>query len=428
LPLLSSADFSSDALGVSTYATDDAVMLLQRGAALRAGRELRLPAATPLSLKLGGEVGGQNFWTAADLASLEQRQWPEYEDRTWNYKVDRPVKIVGWTEAGMTMATDPLDKYYTKCTWGDHPDLNSEGAITNPDADISDADVVLFYLPVFWRGAVLPRHKKEGQLWIATCAEALHRPVTRMDCSKALDKDFMAQFDGFAGYHGSFPELDPSIKLFTAYSDVPEVEQMRSAPPSGAVTLNADGSEFMTLTSSDCQTTDRGDWIKNLTARFEEQGRKDALLSYGRCYHNALEPSKECDENRQSWFDGWSNRCGARPLKLVSENTLESWYITEKIWDAFYEGTVPVYFGPPEIKELVPPDSIIYHGDFASPADLADYLLAFDEDKLAQKRAWKKLPVSEWGGYKHARQFSHVTLLPRICEFASAAKADAEAA
>lgn len=328
----------------------------------------------------------------------------------------------------MTMATSPLENYYTKCTWEDHPDLNEDGAITDPDADISDADVVLFYLPVFHRGAVLPRHKKKGQLWIATCAEALNRPESNMDCSYALDQEFMANFDGFAGYHGEFSRLDPSIKLFTAYSDPPQEDQMRAPPPSWAETLNTDGTGLMTLTSSDCETTDRGEWIKGLMKRFEEQGRGDILLSYGTCFHNAEEPSKECKENILSWFDGWSNRCASRPLKLVSENKLESWYITEKVWDALWEGSVPVYFGPPEVKSLVPPDSIIYHGDFASPADLADYLLEFDEEALAKKRAWKSLPVSEWGGFREAREFSHVTLLPRICEFAAKGKAKAEAA
>lgn len=427
LPRLGEADFSYGASSDSTYTPDDALVLLQRSAALRAAGGLHPPTPVAHSLKLGSRGGGRNFWTPFDMAQLQQRQWPEYEDGTWTYKVDRPVKIVGWTEAGMTMATSPLDRYYTNCTWGDHPDLNSRGAITNPDADISDADVVLFYLPVFHRGAVMPRHKKKGQLWIATCAEALHRPSTNMDCSYVLDKEFMAKFDAFAGYQGAFPQLDPTIKLFTTFSDIPEEEQMRSPPPPWAEKLNVNGSELMTFTSSDCETKDRHEWMQGLIDRLKEKSRESSLLSYGACFHNSEEPSKECQENRMSWFDGWCNRCGARPLKLVTENTLESWYITEKIWDAFYEGSVPVYFGPPEVKLLVPPDSIIYHGDFASPTDLADYLLAFDEKALAKKRAWKKLPVSEWGGYQHARQSSHVTVLPRICEFAATAKAKAEA-
>lgn len=422
LPRLGKADLSGD----STYTPDDSLMLLQRNAALRTGRELHPPTPVARSLMLGKDSSGRNLWTPFDMAQLERRQWPEYEDGTWSYKVDRPVKIVGWTEAGMTMATSPLERYYTNCTWGDHPDLNSEGAITNPDADISDADVVLFYLPVFHRGAVMPRHKKKGQLWIATCAEALHRPISNCDCSYALDKEFMSKFDGFAGYHGEFPELDPSIELFSTFSDMPEVKQMQAAPPSWAENMNADGSELMTFMSSDCKTNDRHDFMQALTDRFKEKSRENILLSYGACFHNAEEPSKECPENRVTWFDGWCNRCGARPLKIVTENTLESWYITEKVWDAFYEGSVPIYFGPPEIKLLVPPDSIIYHGDFASPTELADYLLAFDEKELARKLAWKKLPVSEWGGYQNARKLSHVTVLPRICEYAAKAKAEAE--
>lgn len=149
-------------------------------------------------------------------------------------------------------------------------------------------------------------------------------------------------------------------------------------------------------------------------------GRGDAILSYGHCFHNAEEPDpKTCD---QRWNDWWTNRCASRPFKLVAENTVEPWYVTEKLWDAFVEGSIPVYFGPAEVKKLVPPNSMLYAGDYDSPEALADALMSFSQEDFEKARAWKQLPVTEWGGYQEARKNSHTTLLPRLCEAGAAAK------
>lgn len=73
-------------------------------------------------------------------------------------------------------------------------------------------------------------------------------------------------------------------------------------------------------------------------------------------------------------------------------------------------------------QDMVPPGSIIYWGDYETPEALADYLLSFDAEKLAEARAWKTQPVGEWGGYANTRKFGHLTLLPRFCEAGTRAR------
>lgn len=52
---------------------------------------------------------------------------------------------------------------------------------------------------------------------------------------------------------------------------------------------------------------------------------------------------------------------------------LEGW-ITEKIFDCFFTGTIPLYLGAPDIQDLVPVDCFVDVRRFPTYADLADYV------------------------------------------------------
>lgn len=59
---------------------------------------------------------------------------------------------------------------------------------------------------------------------------------------------------------------------------------------------------------------------------------------------------------------------------LCFENTKFPGYITEKIFDAFFAGTIPVYLGAPDIASYVWPETFVDARRFASLADLGTYL------------------------------------------------------
>lgn len=54
-------------------------------------------------------------------------------------------------------------------------------------------------------------------------------------------------------------------------------------------------------------------------------------------------------------------------------------YVTEKLFDCFRAGCVPVYVGPREIADLVPPDCFVDGRAFATPASLDTYLRSIDD-------------------------------------------------
>ena len=65
---------------------------------------------------------------------------------------------------------------------------------------------------------------------------------------------------------------------------------------------------------------------------------------------------------------------------LAHENCRDlAGYVTEKLFDCFRAGCVPVYVGPKEIAELVPAGCFIDGRAFAGPADLDAYLRSVDD-------------------------------------------------
>ena len=58
-----------------------------------------------------------------------------------------------------------------------------------------------------------------------------------------------------------------------------------------------------------------------------------------------------------------------------------SGYLTEKLFDCFYAGTVPVYLGAPDIETLVPSGAFIDMRKFSSYEEMLDQLLALSEEE-----------------------------------------------
>jgi hypothetical protein len=87
---------------------------------------------------------------------------------------------------------------------------------------------------------------------------------------------------------------------------------------------------------------------------------------------------------------------------ICFENTAFPGYVTEKIFDSFVAGCIPVYLGAPDITEMIPPSSFIDARDFANFADLESYLRSMKpEDGLEYVAA-----AADFMGSKNAEHFT----------------------
>lgn len=229
------------------------------------------------------------------------------------------------------------------------------------------ADALLLHLPS--RNGVMPG-KRAGQKWVALSMESagnypelfdagmLDRFDIVMSYKRSADVPLLyfetASYGGFRREDIRVPQVeDPAPVLYLASNPVPE----------------------------------RDDYVRELS-------RFIAVDSYGQCLNNRdwreVEPGLDTGEPEQSLI-------AAYPFYLAFENCRSEDYVTEKLLRALAVGTVPIYRGAPNIKELLPdPDAIVATDDFETPAHLAAYLYRLLTDPSARNRhlAWRSRPWS----------------------------------
>jgi len=362
------------------------------------------------------------------MISVVASQFPVDDDSTdFHYDVSRPVKVVLWTPgvfADFNFIKHNVPNCDVVSAYGKQD--SAEGKVfkdvtNDPNFDISDADVVVFNMARLEKKKVLPQKKIPGQLWVAACWESRDYADGRGaigDCSMLDDEKAMEDMDVVASYD---KESD-----FPAFFTPPSEDQLRREAPdfgSNAGFMVNDGAAIATYTSSDCRSPWRNKWVRKLSKSLDDIHGAQSTLSYGECERNTVETKCTGSDaiQRTKLEDVWSgqaNRCMARPLAFVAENSNTPWYVTEKVWNALATGAVPVYYGAPEVKEILPPNSVILATDYSSPDDLAEAIVKIAADPSSMQ-AWKTLPTDQWGLWAEARRKSRSTLVPRLCEAAA---------
>ncbi len=71
-------------------------------------------------------------------------------------------------------------------------------------------------------------------------------------------------------------------------------------------------------------------------------------------------------------------------FSLAIENTWFPGYVSEKLFDCLFAGTVPVYDGAPDVARYVPADAFVDARQFRDYAAMRQFLLAMTEDRWRQ--------------------------------------------
>ena len=140
------------------------------------------------------------------------------------------------------------------------------------------------------------------------------------------------------------------------------------------------------------------------------QFRVDAI---GPCLHNAKPPNGLNNElsDKVSIMKQYL-------FYLAFENQCEDDYITEKLWGAYEAGTIPIYYGAPNVKDHVPNNSLIHVNAYNTTYELVQHLMAIlDDPKLYESyHVWRTQPIPAHFHTKYDFTATHSTC--RTCRWA----------
>ena len=101
-------------------------------------------------------------------------------------------------------------------------------------------------------------------------------------------------------------------------------------------------------------------------------------------------------------------------MAFENENSVD--YLTEKMWGGLVSGTLPIYFGAPNVMEHVPPMSIIQvtHETVDTVGPLLKRL-AENKDEYDKYHTWRKKPLPQ--SFHDKYDMTHVHGLCRSCRY-----------
>jgi hypothetical protein len=194
--------------------------------------------------------------------------------------------------------------------------------------------------------------------------------------------------DGGAGNNGSSDRAATLTPADVAFNVVP-VEPERRV-------------DTVLALFSTCKTwSQRTERLRDLIRAFP----RGAIKSFGKCEHNAEWPAEYAKHEVYSAETGETYRTikaqvQARfKFELVMQNSVCLDFIDEKLYDALRRGTIPIYYGAPNVLDYLPKGfkMIIRWEDYASDAELVADVMRISRDRaaLAEFHRWREqLPLT----------------------------------
>jgi len=228
---------------------------------------------------------------------------------------------------------------------------------------ITRADAVIFHIPSL-RDPIADFPKRPGQRWIAWSMESdANYPVL-------TDRAFMRHFDLTMTYRRDSDIWVPYLQ--SELLDPVEVKPRSAHPPVG-------NAPAVYIASNPFSLSGRDDYVRELMHHM-------TVDAYGQCLHNRSWPTD--DQGRATKLD----TIGRYPFTLAFENSIADDYVTEKFFDPFNVGSVPVYLGAPNVADFAPGEHcFIDVAAFSGPRELAGFLLELvaDDTAYGEYHAWR---------------------------------------
>lgn len=247
-------------------------------------------------------------------------------------------------------------------------ELPARCRITTDRSFFHRADAVIFHIPDLWR--ILTGNeeieKQEGQLWVAWSLECEENYPWTLNC------EFCDLFDLWMGYH----EKDDILYSYCEYHYLDKLkEPLPQLPRKNKICM---------FISSNFNLSHRQQYLYELAGHI-------AIDSYGSFLRNQTLPS---DQGTESLLD----TIREYKFTIAFENATAPDYVTEKFFNPFIAGSVPIYFGAPNIRDFMPGENCFVDvRSYANPLELAQFInRCYDDESLySQFFEWKKDPLRQ---------------------------------
>lgn len=279
---------------------------------------------------------------------------------------------------------------------------------------LQDADLVIFHAPTHYQ---VPSKRPLKAIYAMFSMEQ-PKYATFLSDTQYLTKHFqlLATYSHSERYPGThIPNLP--LTYFPLNILSPSAVLQPSRPFADKTGYNSKVS--VAIFTSNCHAAGASQRFKYV----EELARLIPIHSYGKCHKNIDEP-KMADDPR--WPAPAQRR--ARKVKILSyykfylafENLEVDDYVSEKVFEGLFAGTVPIYRGAQQIANFMPSNDSFINANEMFPAQLAVLLheLENDEKRYSRYLAFKRAPLSERFQEMALRSYTHPNVLCRLCEFA----------
>jgi len=275
--------------------------------------------------------------------------------------------------------------------FGDPPDTESLAHIggctfTTDRRTIARAAAVVFHIPSLPNLSKM--RKRRGQLWVAWSMESeVHYP-------QLADQAFMQNFDLTITYQRS-------ADIWCSYLPNAAAFERALATP---IPPKTDDAPVVMLQTSTIDRCGRNRFAQELMSHIK-------IDSFGRFLNNRqLETTDRGHETKLALI---------APYKfcIAFENSIAVDYVTEKFFDPFLVGTVPIYRGASNIDMFAPGDNaFIDASKFSGPRDLADFLNHLDSDQDAYRQFFKWREIGLSAGFNRLLLAASKEPFCQLCE------------
>ena len=260
---------------------------------------------------------------------------------------------------------DPLLVLFFNSMWETYPEVDASACalpcrFSTDVAELERADVVVVHLPT--APALEEIKKRPGQTWVAFSMESdVTVPLMR-------DAGAMSQFDLEVSYRRSADVWYPYFGRGSREGLLAQPQTKDEPYPVAHFQSNPYDASGRTL------------WAWELIRRIK-------VASYGRVLPTMRSAGTIATRDARLAVSA------RHKFTLAFENSIALDYVSDKLFDVWIAGSVPVYLGAPNVSEFAPAaHSYIDVADFAGPQELANYLNHLDrhDDEYEAYLEWKR--------------------------------------